>query len=96
MVIIDIKVLQAEVGLDFKALMASLLLVDLSKVLPLTAETYTSDEVLLFLFFFRECKFLFLNNDSDIYTTDSDTTETFSAVCDKLHLLIQPVSSPTS
>lgn len=47
-VIIDIKVLQAEVGLDFKALMASLPLIDLSKILLLTAKTYTSNEALFF------------------------------------------------
>ncbi len=38
----------------------------------------------------------FTYNDSDIYMVDSDAAETFSAVDDKLHLLIQSDSSATS
>lgn len=38
----------------------------------------------------------FAYDDTDICMVDSDTAETFSAVHDKLHLLIQPDSSPTS
>lgn len=38
----------------------------------------------------------FVYDGSDICMADSDAAETFSAVHDKLHLLIQPDSSPTS